>query len=56
MTQAAPPLTKIPTKTPQPSRDQAVRPPAGKILGSGIGRAATRAGGEVIELEYDITV
>jgi integrase len=65
MTQAAPPLTKIPTKSPQPGRGKAVRrtgrpragrPAAGKILASGSGRAATRGGGEVIELEYGITV
>jgi integrase len=56
MTQAAHPLTKIPTKSPQPSRRKAVRPPAGKILGSGTGRAATQGGGEVIELEHGISV
>ena len=65
MTQAAPPLTKIPTKSPQPGRSRAVRragrpkagrPAAGKILASGTGRAATRGGGEVIELECGITV
>jgi hypothetical protein len=47
MTQAATPLTKIPTKSPQPGRGRAVRPAAGKILGSGTGRAATRGGGEI---------
>jgi hypothetical protein len=56
MTQAANSLTKIPTRSPQPSRGKAVRAAAGKILGSGTGRAATRGGGEVIELEHGITV
>jgi integrase len=65
MTQAATPLTKIPTKSPQAGRGKAVRaggrptagrPAAGKILAGGSGRAATRGGGEVIELEHGITV
>jgi hypothetical protein len=62
MTQAAPPLTKIPTKSPQlalgkaagPARRGRARRPA--VLASGTGRAATRGGGEVVELEYGITV
>jgi hypothetical protein len=62
MTRAPPPLTKIPTKSPQPARGKAARPArrarAGRpaVLASGTGRAATRGGGEVIELEYGITV
>jgi integrase len=65
MTQAAPVIFKIPTKSPQPARSRAARPagrpkagrPApGRVLASGTGRAATRGGGEVIELEYGITV
>jgi hypothetical protein len=65
MTQAAPAVFKIPTKSPQPARGKAVRPAArakagrpatGRVLASGTGRAATRGGGEVIELEYGITV
>jgi integrase len=65
MTQAATPLTKIPTESPQPGRSTAVRrtgrpkagrPAAGKILASGSGRAATRGGGEVVELEHGVTV
>jgi len=68
MTQAAPARTKIPTKSPQASRDGTVRRPAGwqkkttagtarsTVIASGNGGAATRGGGEVIELEYGITV
>ncbi|MGH3276973.1 MAG: hypothetical protein ACRDNZ_21935, partial [Streptosporangiaceae bacterium] len=65
MTQAPSSLTKIPTRSPQPGRGLAVRRAgrpeaghraAGKVLGSGSGRAATRGGGEVIELEHGITV
>ena len=66
MTQAAPARTKIPTKSPQPAPGRAARP-AGRakhaagaarsqVLASGNGRAATRGGGEVIELECGITV
>jgi hypothetical protein len=64
MTQAPPAVFKIPTKSPQPAR-KAARPagrakaghPAGRrVLANGTGRAATRGGGEVIELEYGITV
>jgi hypothetical protein len=32
------------------------RPATGRVLANGTGRAATRGGGEVIELEYGITV
>ena len=65
MTQAAPAIFKIPTKSPQPARGKpgrpagrakAGRPAPGRVLASGTGRAATRGGGEVIELEYGITV
>ncbi len=65
MTQAPPAVFKIPTKSPQPARGKAGRPagrakvgrPAsGRVRASGTGRAATRGGGEVIELEYGITV
>jgi hypothetical protein len=68
MTQAAPARTKIPTKSPQASRDGTVRRPAGRqkkttagtarstVIVGGSGRVATRGGGEVIELEYGITV
>jgi hypothetical protein len=65
MTQAAPPADQDPTKSPQPSRGKAVRragrpkagcPAAGKIIASGSGRAATRGGREVVELEHGITV
>ena len=67
MTQAAPPWTEIPTKSPQASRDGTARP-AGRqkkttagtarstVIASGNRRAATRGGGEVIELEYGITM
>jgi hypothetical protein len=61
MAQAAPAVVKIPTKSPQPAggkpgRAKAGRPAAGRVLVNGTGRAATRGGGEVIELEYGITV
>jgi hypothetical protein len=65
MTQAASPISKVPTVSPQPSsgraarragRASAVRPAPGRVLTSGTGRAATRGGGEVIELEHGITV
>ena len=59
MTQAPPAVFKIPTKSPQPAR-KAARPAGrrapGRVLVTGTGRAATRGGGEVIELEYGITV
>jgi integrase len=66
MTQAAPAQTKIPTKSPQPARGGTARParwpgkasnPArSRVLANGTGRASTRGGGEVIELECGITV
>jgi integrase len=56
MTQAAPAVSKIPTKSPQPARRKAGRAKASRPLVSGTGRAATRGSGEVIELEYGITV
>ena len=65
MAQSGPAVFKIPTKSPQPARGKAARParrakaarPApGRVLANGTGRAATRGGGEVIELEYGITV
>jgi hypothetical protein len=64
MTEAAPAVFKIPTKSPQPARKaarparraKADRPVPGRVLAKGTGRAATRGGGEVIELEYGITV
>jgi hypothetical protein len=65
MTQAAPAIFKIPTKSPQPARGKPARPAArakaarpapGRAIANGTGRAATRGGGEVIELEYGITV
>jgi integrase len=64
MTQAPPAVFKIPTKSPQPARKaarSAGRAKAGRsagrrVLANGTGRAATRGGGEVIELEYGITV
>ena len=37
-------------------RAKAGRPATGRVLANGTGRAATRGGGEVIELEYGITV
>ena len=65
MTQAPAVVFKIPTESPQPARGKAARPagrakaggPAPRrVLANGTGRAATRGGGEVIELEYGITV
>ena len=65
MTTAPAAVFKIPTKSPQPARASAGRPggrakasrPApGHVRASGTGRAATRGGGEVIELEHGITV
>ena len=65
MTQAPPAVFKIPTKSPQPARGKprrpsgrakAGRPAPGRVVANGTGRAATRGGGEVIELEYGITV
>ena len=70
MTAAAAPIFKIPTESPQPAsprpargkcvrpaaRAKAGRPVPGRVLANGTGRAATRGGGEVIELEYGIAV
>jgi len=66
MAQEAPARTKIPTKSPQPARGRAAQSSAGqakagrmtrgRVLASGTGRAATRGGGPVIELECGITV
>ena len=65
MTQAPSAVFKIPTKSPQPARGKpgrpsgrakAGRPAPGRVVANGTGRAATRGGGEVIELEYGITV
>jgi hypothetical protein len=62
MAQVAPARTKIPTKSPQPVRGRAARQAKssrtapGRMLASGTGRAATRGGGPVIELECGITV
>jgi hypothetical protein len=65
MTQATTAIVKIPTESPQPAPDRAAKPSerakktAGAsrspVLASGNGRAATRGGGEVIELECGIT-
>jgi len=65
MTQAPAVIFKIPTKIPQPARGKTARPAAwartgrpatGRVLANGTGRAATRSGSEVIELEHGITV
>ena len=65
MAQEAPPRTKIPTKSPQPARSGAARDAGraksgrtapGRMLAGGTGRAATRGGRPVIELECGITV
>ena len=66
MTQTTPAQTKIPTESPQPSRQGAARaagrpkkassPARARVLAGSIGRAATRGGGEVIEMECGITV
>jgi hypothetical protein len=64
MTQAPAAVFKIPTESPQPGKaakpsGRAKKAPhAGRspVLASGNGRAATRGGGEVIELECGITV
>jgi hypothetical protein len=64
-TPVAPADFKIPTKSPQPARGRASRPagrvadvhrPPARFLVGGAGCAATRGGGEVIELEHGITV
>src|SRR5215469_2240957 len=61
MTQAVPAIFTSPTKSPQPvrrasRRAKAGRPATGRVLASGTGRAATRGGGQVIELDHGITV
>ncbi|MGH3402145.1 MAG: hypothetical protein ACRDRJ_06445 [Streptosporangiaceae bacterium] len=64
MMQAAAPLTKIPTKNPQLRRVVAARSDGraksadrgSLVLAGGTERAATHGGGEVVELEYGITV
>lgn len=66
MSQAPAAVSKIPTKSPQPAPPRPARPSGrakkaagtrrGLALASGSGRAATRGGGEVIELECGITV
>ena len=66
MTQAPPAVVKLPTESPQPPPGQSAKPSgrakkasrAGRhpVLASGNGRAATRGDGEVIELEYGVTV
>jgi hypothetical protein len=65
MKQSAPAGAKIPTKSPQPAsargprsapRAKRVGKARPQVLAAGTGRAATRGGGEVIELEYGITV
>ena len=52
---------KIPTTCPRQARTgdwagMGRAGPLGRVLANGTGRAATRGGGEVIELEYGITV
>jgi integrase len=64
MTQAPAAVFKIPTESPQPAhkaarparRAKAASPAPGRVLANGTGRAATRGGGEVVELGYGITV
>jgi hypothetical protein len=66
MSQAPAAVFKIPAKSPQPAPGKAAKLSGrGKktlstgrspVLASGNGRAATRGGGEVIELECGITV
>jgi len=64
MTQAPAAIFKIPTESPQPARKaarparraKAARPARARVLANGTGRTATRGGGEVIELDYGITV
>jgi integrase len=66
VTQAPAATFKIPTESPQPSRKGGAQaagrlkkvssPARAKVLASGTGRAATRGGSEVIELECGITV
>jgi hypothetical protein len=66
MTQATTAIVKIPTESPQPAPDRTARPSVrakktagtsgSPVLASGNGRAATRGGGEVLELECGIAV
>ena len=66
MTQAAPAQTEIPTESAQLSRKRAApaagrpkkasSPARARVLAGSTGRAATRGGGEVIEMECGITV
>ena len=66
MSQPPAAIFKIPTESPQPVQRKVAKPPArpkkssavprSHVLASGNGRAATRGGGEVIELECGITV
>jgi integrase len=64
MTQAPAAVFKIPTESPQLARKAARparrakpgRPAPGRVLANGTGRTATRGGGEVVELDYGITV
>jgi integrase len=56
MSQAPPAVVKIPTKSPQLARGAALRAAPGQVRASGTGRAATRGGGEVIELGQGVTV
>jgi integrase len=71
VTQAQPAVFKIPAKIPQLVPDRVAKPPVARrtargkkaygvsrspVFASGNGRAATRGGGEVIELEHGITV
>jgi hypothetical protein len=65
MTQAPAAIFKIPTDSPQPVSGSGVRaarragtrlPGASKVLAGGSDRLAIRGGGEILELEYGITV
>ena len=56
MSQLPPAVFKIPTKSPQAARGAAFRRASGQLRAGGTGRVASRGGGEVIELEYGITV
>src|SRR6266436_1663206 len=65
MTQAPAAIFKIPTNSPQPASGRDARPAKwakarvpvpSRVLAGGTGRPAIRGGGDVIELEYGITV
>jgi hypothetical protein len=56
MSQATSAVFKIPTKSPQAARGAVPRRASGQLRAGGTGRAATRGGGQVIELEHGITV